>query len=93
MPNAAPVTATVTLVDKVLDAASGTFRVRMRLPNRDGSVPAGLRCKVEFNGVAQGEIPKATNGGNAAMTVVPKSAPKGRSASRQVRQQDATRGM
>jgi RND family efflux transporter MFP subunit len=64
MPNAAPVTATVTLVDKVLDAASGTFRVRMRLPNRDGAVPAGLRCKVEFNGVAQGEMPRAIDGGN-----------------------------
>ncbi len=51
MPNAAPVSATVTLVDKVLDAASGTFRVRMQLPNPNGAVPAGLRCKVEFAGL------------------------------------------
>ena len=48
----APVPATVSLVDKVLDAASGTFRVRMLLPNPDGRIPAGLRCKVEFNAPA-----------------------------------------
>src|SRR4029077_21149829 len=33
LPNSAPVTASVVLVDKVLDAASGTFRVRLQLPN------------------------------------------------------------
>ena len=52
-PNSTPVTATVTLVDKVLDAASGTFRVRLQLPNPDGAVPAGLRCKAEFAALAK----------------------------------------
>lgn len=36
--------ATVTVVDKVMDSASGTFRVRLELPNPRGDVPAGVRC-------------------------------------------------
>lgn len=40
--------AKVTVVDRVLDAASGTFGVRMELPNPDYQLPAGLRCKVRF---------------------------------------------
>lgn len=45
---AAAVSAKVTLVDKILDAASGTFRVRLELPNPETSIPAGLRCKIDF---------------------------------------------
>jgi membrane fusion protein (multidrug efflux system) len=41
-------TAIVTVVDRVVDAASGTFRVRLKLPNKDHVLPAGLRCTVEF---------------------------------------------
>lgn len=41
--------AIVERVDRVADAASGTFGVRLRLPNPDYSIPAGLRCKVAFN--------------------------------------------
>jgi RND family efflux transporter MFP subunit len=40
--------ATVTIVDRVLDPASNTFRVRLALPNPDLRVPAGSRCKVDF---------------------------------------------
>jgi RND family efflux transporter MFP subunit len=40
--------ATVTVVDQVLDAASGTFGVRLALPNPSGRLPAGIRCKVQF---------------------------------------------
>ncbi len=40
--------ATVTVVDGVADAASGTFRVRLGLPNEDYSVPSGLKCRVQF---------------------------------------------
>ncbi|MCZ6774820.1 MAG: efflux RND transporter periplasmic adaptor subunit [Proteobacteria bacterium] len=39
---------TVTVVDGVADAASGTFRVRLGLPNADYSLPSGLRCRVTF---------------------------------------------
>ena len=40
--------ATVTLVDKVIDPASGTFDVRAELPNPDHVIPSGLRCTVQF---------------------------------------------
>jgi len=39
----------VKIVDRVVDAASGTFGVRLELPNRNRAVPAGVRCKVQFN--------------------------------------------
>ena len=38
------------LVDRVIDGASNTFRVRMELPNADLSLPAGLRCKADLGG-------------------------------------------
>lgn len=40
--------ATVQVVDKVFDAASSTFGVRLTLANPRGEVPAGLHCKVAF---------------------------------------------
>jgi RND family efflux transporter MFP subunit len=40
--------ATVVVVDRVLDAASGTFGVRLTLPNDDLRLPAGIRCKISF---------------------------------------------
>jgi RND family efflux transporter MFP subunit len=43
--------ATVTVVDKVFDAASATIGVRLELPNPDYSLPAGLKCQVSFPGV------------------------------------------
>ena len=38
----------VVVVDRVVDAASGTFGVRLELPNSDYELPAGLKCRVEF---------------------------------------------
>jgi RND family efflux transporter MFP subunit len=40
--------AEVKIVDKVIDAASGTFGVRLELPNPNNRLPAGLKCKVIF---------------------------------------------
>ncbi len=40
--------ARVTVVDRVIDAASGTFGVRLELPNAQGKLPAGLKCRVTF---------------------------------------------
>lgn len=40
--------AKVTIVDGVADAASGTFRVRLGLPNEDYALPSGLKCRVSF---------------------------------------------
>ena len=45
-------TATVSLVERIIDASSGTFGVRLVLPNPDRSLPAGLRCKVQFGDLA-----------------------------------------
>jgi RND family efflux transporter MFP subunit len=42
--------ATVTTVDTVMDAASGTFGVRLELPNPGFQIPAGAKCKVTFGG-------------------------------------------
>ncbi len=42
------VIATITVVDPVIDAASGTFNVRLDLPNPDGAIPGGLHCTVQF---------------------------------------------
>ncbi len=40
--------ARVTIVDRVIDAASNTFRVRLEMRNPGLELPPGLRCKVEF---------------------------------------------
>jgi cobalt-zinc-cadmium efflux system membrane fusion protein len=48
LPGQASVRAQVQYVDKVVDAASNTFRVRLKLPNPDHKLPGGLRCKVDL---------------------------------------------
>ena len=63
--------ATVKTVDRVIDAASNTFRVRLELPNPGNALPAGLRCKVELDGLklpaAPGrDVPAATHASFAA---------------------------
>jgi len=40
--------ATVAVIDRVLDAASSTFRLRLSLPNPTYLLPAGIRCKLRF---------------------------------------------
>ncbi|MCP9460449.1 MAG: efflux RND transporter periplasmic adaptor subunit [Nitrospira sp.] len=44
----APRIAEVKVVDRVVDAASGTFAVRLELPNPNYQLPAGLKCKIRF---------------------------------------------
>ena len=41
--------AKVVVVDRVIDAASNSFRVRLELPNPNYQLPPGLRCKVDFD--------------------------------------------
>jgi RND family efflux transporter MFP subunit len=53
--------ATVTVVDSVVDAASGTFGVRLELPNPDHAIPAGLNCRVRLGDVPE-EKPAADTG-------------------------------
>lgn len=40
--------ATVRVVDRVIDAASGMFGVQLELPNPKGAIPGGIHCTVEF---------------------------------------------
>lgn len=40
--------AVVQIVDPVVDSGSGTFGVRLELPNPNGDVPAGVKCRVRF---------------------------------------------
>jgi RND family efflux transporter MFP subunit len=54
--------ATVTVVDRVLDAASGTFGVRLVLPNPELAMPAGIRCKILFENHAGGAMPALAHG-------------------------------
>lgn len=41
-------TATVSRIDPVADVASGTYGVRLSLPNPDHAIPSGRRCRVRF---------------------------------------------
>jgi RND family efflux transporter MFP subunit len=47
LPGATRVAAKVTHVDRTIDAASNTFRVRLSLPNPGHRIPAGARCRLE----------------------------------------------
>jgi len=43
-----PFSGKVNLVDPIIDAASETFAVRVKLANKKYLIPAGLKCKVSF---------------------------------------------
>lgn len=53
IPGMEDLSAKVVLVDAIIDAASNTFRVRLELPNPDHRIPAGLRCKADFDGLPE----------------------------------------
>lgn len=55
--------ATVSIVDRVIDPASGTFGVRLELPNPDYQLPGGLKCSVTFVDLQDTASP-AKAGGN-----------------------------
>jgi len=57
LPGIEAVFAKVTKIDPVIDAASNTFRVRLKLPNPGYKLPAGARCKVELPGNADSAPP------------------------------------
>lgn len=68
LPGATPALARVAQIDRVLDPASNTFRVRLTLPNPGHQLPAGLRCKADLDGlVAQAPVsPAALSAARAA---------------------------
>jgi RND family efflux transporter MFP subunit len=47
LPRSSAASATVTQVDRVIDAASNTFRIRLSLPNPGQRLPAGARCTLD----------------------------------------------
>lgn len=51
--------ATVRSVDRVIDAASGTFIARLEVQNPLGQVPAGARCTASIDGITAGARPTA----------------------------------
>lgn len=70
LPNFSAMSAKVVLVDRVIDPASNSFRVRLMLPNPDHKIPSGLRCKVDF-AVADGAA-RAASAGAAAASMRPR---------------------
>lgn len=77
LPGAEPVQAKVQHVDRVLDAASNSFRVRLSLPNPNNRLPAGLRCKAEVPGAdtLPSSAPAATSPAGPVTRPKPASAP------------------
>jgi RND family efflux transporter MFP subunit len=63
--------AVVKTVDRVIDAATNTFRVRLELPNPGGRLPAGLRCKVDLGLKLPGAAP--TTPSPAAAAALPRA--------------------
>ena len=41
----------VKIVDRVINAASGTFVVFLEMPNAKHDVPTGAKCRAEFGGI------------------------------------------
>lgn len=81
--------AEVVMVDRVIDPASGTFTVRMNLPNPDHAIPSGLHCELRFledeaeqvGAAAPTEAPPARAEAEPALRVSPPAAPAPESAS------------
>lgn len=44
-----PLEAEIAVVDRLLDTRSGTFGVRLMLPNPDYGIPGGQKCQLEFD--------------------------------------------
>jgi len=68
-PGAKPFPATVKVVDKVLDAASGTFGVRLVFANVKGQVPAGIKCQANFAAVTTPARAQPARYGTVARTL------------------------
>jgi membrane fusion protein (multidrug efflux system) len=39
--------ANITIIDPIIDSASGTFRMRLELPNKNYAIPAGVSCQLK----------------------------------------------
>jgi len=79
--------AEVAVVDRLIDPASGTFGIRLELPNSNYAIPSGLNCRLRINPQARvsavpatkamvAKVPAATAKPVAAKTAPKKAAPK-----------------
>jgi membrane fusion protein, heavy metal efflux system len=75
LPDAQSVEARVILVDRLIDGASNTFRVRLELPNPDHAIPAGPRCKVAFGDQVIGSSARAPLKAQPAVARTPTGVP------------------
>ena len=48
LPGTPEITGQVQVVDQLIDPASGTFRIRLLIPNAQRNIPAGVRCEVKL---------------------------------------------
>ena len=60
-PKTGPFEAEVDIVDQVVDAASGTFGIRLILQNPQFDIPAGLKCSAKFISKGKGLRDQAKN--------------------------------
>ena len=67
-------TARVAIVDRVLDAASGTFGIRLQLKNNKYRLPAGLRCNVTFDALKTSSTDSGGSGPATADSAPPAAA-------------------
>jgi membrane fusion protein, heavy metal efflux system len=74
LPDAGEHRAKVILVDRIIDPASNTFRVRLELPNPGNALPAGLRCKAA---IGEQVIGAASDPNKAVVPAVLAPAPSG----------------
>lgn len=56
-------TGKIRLIDRVVDAASGTFVVFLDLPNPRLDIPSGIKCRVNFAGIGATLAAKPATGG------------------------------
>lgn len=75
LPDSQAVEARVILVDKLIDGASNTFRVRLELPNPGHAIPAGPRCKLAFGDPAIDGKPAPAPPSTARAPAVPAPKP------------------
>ncbi len=61
-----PRAARIAQIDRVLDPASNTFRMRLDMPNPDTRLPAGLRCRIDLGTRVEPGVPAQPNGVAAA---------------------------
>lgn len=69
LPDYAVLSAKVTLVDRVIDPASNSFRVRLSMPNPGNRIPSGVRCRIAF-----GAADPAPSGAPGGVTPLPSAA-------------------